>query len=251
MYNNLVSVEVLVNGNSVTEYSKDGRVLIEGRKGSEYSIRLKNNTSSTVLAVPTVDGLSVIDGETGSYNSRGYILPPWQSYEIEGWRINNDQIRKFNFTHKSRTYSKQAGKGIDNLGVIGVAVFKQKSYNVTLMHYQDWNHWPQYNNYYQDRVYYDSHSAGSTKGTSATRGLSSSVGASDTVALASAYVGTGMGRTQHSHVNTSSFERESDTPNEISEIYYYTRKALEQMGIIVRAVQKTPSAFPNGFCKQV
>ena len=43
-------------------------------------------------AVATVDGLDVISGRTGSFENRGYVLLPWSSVEIDGFRQSRDEV---------------------------------------------------------------------------------------------------------------------------------------------------------------
>ena len=55
---------------------------VEARKGSEYILRLRNKTLERVLAVVSVDGLSIMNGEQATPDSGGYILAPmrpWRS----------------------------------------------------------------------------------------------------------------------------------------------------------------------------
>ena len=55
-------VEVLVNGKTVRQYQHGAATYIEARAGTEYSIKIKNDTYCRKLAVITVDGLNVITG---------------------------------------------------------------------------------------------------------------------------------------------------------------------------------------------
>jgi len=120
-----ISLDVLVNGNPTTEYSKDGNRYIEGRKGSEYTLRIKNHTGDKILFVPTIDGLSVLNSKPGHYDSPGYILGPYETYEITGWRTDLQHTRKFEFVRHSKSYAKKLGESTDNLGVIGLMAFKE------------------------------------------------------------------------------------------------------------------------------
>ena len=89
-------VEVLVNGHPIKEYYKDGKIYIEGRKGCEYSLRIKNNGWKKIVVIPTIDGVSVMNGKQASYDSPGYIISGYNSLTIDGWRTsdseNTDQL---------------------------------------------------------------------------------------------------------------------------------------------------------------
>ena len=73
-YSNDVSVDILVNGNSTAKYYKDGKVYVEAKDGSEYEILIKNNGFNKVLAVSSVDGLNVLNGEPSREVDSGYII---------------------------------------------------------------------------------------------------------------------------------------------------------------------------------
>jgi hypothetical protein len=50
---------------------------IVGTPGHEYTIRIRNATGQRILAVPSVDGVNVITGETASPDQSGYVLDPY------------------------------------------------------------------------------------------------------------------------------------------------------------------------------
>lgn len=117
-------LDVLVRGKSVKKYVHGGKVYIEGRKDSEYTITFQNNTHSKVLAVITVDGLSIMDGEQGSYDSPGYVVDARGKIRIPGWRLNHSEIAKFKFGCRGDSYAETSGKG-GNIGIVGCAVFNE------------------------------------------------------------------------------------------------------------------------------
>lgn len=109
---------------------------VEGRKGSEYVLTFKNNSSHRVLVVASVDGLSVMDGKPASVKSTGYIVDAWSTIEIPGWRIDDGKVAKFVFQpqgdSRDLTYVealKADGVAVDaaNQGVIGCLVFPEKA----------------------------------------------------------------------------------------------------------------------------
>ena len=125
MKRNSVELQVLVRGKSVTEFRHQGKTFVEGREGSEFELRVKNNLGQRVLIVPSVDGLSVMDGQEASSESQGYVLNPWQEMLIPGWRLDNDEVAKFIFEDMKASYAEQIGKG-SNRGVIGLKAFVEK-----------------------------------------------------------------------------------------------------------------------------
>ncbi len=134
MYNSTREFEacVFVNGKPVTEVAWRGQTYVEGRKKSNYELFFRNNSSQRVLVVPSVDGLSVIDGETAGKTSSGYVLEPWTQLRVPGWTINGREAAEFIFhaqgAHYSdeQTYAEEMGEDPGNQGVIGFMVFRQK-----------------------------------------------------------------------------------------------------------------------------
>jgi hypothetical protein len=134
MYNSTREFEacVLVNGKPVTEVVWHGMTYVEGRRKSNYELFFRNNSFQKVLVVPSVDGLSVIDGETAGKFSSGYVLEPWTHLKVPGWTINGREVAEFIFHAQGayhsdeQTYAEEMGDDPDNQGVIGFMVFRQK-----------------------------------------------------------------------------------------------------------------------------
>lgn len=101
------------------------RTYVVGEEGHRYGIRLLNRTARRVEVVGTVDGLDVINGRSGSYHNRGYILGPWETLDIEGFRRSEDEVAAFRFSRVSDSYAAQRGSARD-VGVIGIAFFAQR-----------------------------------------------------------------------------------------------------------------------------
>ena len=53
-----------------------------------------------------------------------YVLSPWSSAEIAGWRKNLNEVAAFYFTNLSDSYAGRTGRPL-NVGVIGVAVYEE------------------------------------------------------------------------------------------------------------------------------
>jgi len=127
MYRNQIELEVRVHGNPAREYvDREGTTWVEGREGSEYILRVVNQTYGRVLVVTSVDGLSVMDGKAASLSSdQGYILGARDSMAIPGWRLDNDSVAKFKFGKAGSSYASVSGHPMD-IGVIGCAVFLEQ-----------------------------------------------------------------------------------------------------------------------------
>ena len=61
-------------------------------------MRLTNTTGERVLVVLSVDGVNAVSGETADTAQGGYVLEPWETAEIAGWRKSLDDVAQFVFT---------------------------------------------------------------------------------------------------------------------------------------------------------
>jgi hypothetical protein len=112
-------------GDPLEAVRKNGQLFVMGRAGERYSLLLKNNTRRRYEAVATVDGLDVMDGTSGSFSHRGYILPPSGEVVIDGFRKNENEVAAFRFGSVASSYAAQSGGGARDVGVIGVAFFRE------------------------------------------------------------------------------------------------------------------------------
>lgn len=261
-------VEILVNGKPVKEYFHDGKVYIEGKKGTKFSLKLKNNSWSRKLFIPTVDGLSIIDGKEGSFDSSGYIVPAHSTVTIDGWRVSNKEVAEFFFSDEKDSYSKKKGKG-NNIGVIGVAVFEEKIdffptiINIPEIHdiikkdifpKQPWKPWNQLDGV-NPKIWHTETTDGSS-GQKLFGMQSDENSVSAFYCSASSHhsekpvqeIGTGWGEYKGSEVTTVEFEKFNQPV--IFEILYNTREQLEKMGIVFKPpMYLTPQAFPGHYCE--
>ncbi|MEO7035078.1 MAG: hypothetical protein ABI548_14275 [Polyangiaceae bacterium] len=113
------------NGSPLPNQKIDGRDYVVGSNGQRYTIQIENHTGNRFEAVATVDGLDVIDGKGGSFAKRGYLVDPWATLEIDGFRRSQAEVAAFRFGAVKDSYA--ARKGNDrNVGVIGVAFFHER-----------------------------------------------------------------------------------------------------------------------------
>ena len=114
------------NGNSLPTFRQDGRTFLLGEPGLRYNIRVQNPTAQRVEAVVSVDGRDAVSGEPGDYvNGRGYVIPPYGSVLVEGFRRSLEEVAAFRFTSPENSYSSRMGTP-QNVGVIGVAFFPER-----------------------------------------------------------------------------------------------------------------------------
>ena len=238
-------------GETLRTYSHHGKVYVAGMPGHRYSVRMTNRTSGRVLTVLSVDGVNAITGQTASTSQSGYVLSPWESAEIAGWRKSDDEIAQFNFTSLPDSYAARTGRPA-NVGVIGVAVFTERVYRRDREDDLSRNEAP------------PAPASSASEGI-AGRAQAPAVDAAKSVAQPAPReaqaekrafggiakderLGTGHGAREYSHIDTTTFERSTSWPAEQVSIYYDSYRNLVAQGIIERPIaRQDPQPFPNGF----
>jgi hypothetical protein len=241
----LVHVDVYdrVDGTALPVYDKDGRHYIVGVPGHEYAVRIRNTTNGRVLVVTSVDGVNVISGDTASPSQSGYVLEPWSSVEIAGWRKSLSRTAAFYFTDLGDSYAARTGRP-QNVGVIGVAVFQEKPKRVA---------YPRYD--YRDRLA-QKDSAADAANEAQPAPAAPSAAASGSMeppreekaeGKSAAKLGTGHGRSEESNVTVVQFERATSYPSETVAIQYDRRDNLLAMGVLPRPAPYYANREPNPF----
>jgi hypothetical protein len=113
------------NGETLPTYAMKDRFYVQGNASERYTIRITNPTANRVEAVVSVDGLDVVDGESGDLRKRGYIVPGYGDVRIEGFRTSLEDVATFRFSSVDGSYAGQKGKA-RNVGVIAVAIFEEQ-----------------------------------------------------------------------------------------------------------------------------
>lgn len=127
----LVSVSVEVGGRPVPLYPApdgSGRYYLEAREGARYAVEIGNRTHERLGVVLTVDGLNAISGDRDGRRAPGrmYILDPWGSASVKGWRTSLAAVRRFTFVDERSSYAARAGKANSKMGWIEVAVYRER-----------------------------------------------------------------------------------------------------------------------------
>ncbi len=222
-------------------YVHDGRNYVVGKPGNEYQVNVRSNRPGEILAVVSVDSINAVSGETANWAQTGYVLGPYASFAIKGWRKSLQRIAAFYFTELENSYAARTARP-DNVGVIGVAVFRKKPE-------------PAVGIYRDSEQRREAPPANAGAAEAAKRAPAQGASA-DAAPLASTIapqpveksLGTGHGRNESSVVRYTSFERMSNTPDEIITIYYDSYRNLVAQGVIRDTPRiARPSAFPNQF----
>ena len=226
-----VSVYDRSSGRIMPVHTAAGERYVAGRPGDEYELRIRNNSGEDILAVVSVDGVNVVTGETAAPSQSGYVIGAWRSVSIAGWRKSLNHVAAFYFTDHSDAYATRTGRP-DDLGVIGVAVFKRKQVPPLAMQQA-----PRAQGFSEDEMRERAPAA------SADARNEAGVAAPE---AADKRIGTGHGRGEASYARYVEFERAADTPNEVIAIRYDTRANLVARGIIP-ATARQPNPFPAHF----
>lgn len=227
-YSHQYSAKVIVNDKTVADeyFHTDGNTYIEARKNSEYALELCNTSAERVMMIPSIDGLSVIDGQPAGISSPGYILNPHEKTVIGGWLKNDKEVARFVFWDKEHSYAEGTGHGSLNTGVIGVLVFREMQVApVSPNTWDRWTHSGPEHNYCNVEI----------------GALSTTKGIADQDA------GTGHGRRQEFRTVKTTFEkRDKDYPDAQIVLYYDSSKGLERRGITLRYKSDyAPDPFPS------
>jgi len=193
------------------------------------------------LAVMSVDGVNVISGDTAAPSQTGYVLDPYSTSEIAGWRTSRSRTAAFFFTTLANSYATRTGRP-DNVGVIGVAVFRERPRPPVVMQ-------PQFGGKLERRDQPERQEA--DRAASAGSAAPASPMAKDSGNVMSeqkSQIGTGYGRSETSYAQYTNFERASDTPVETISIYYDSYENLLAQGVPVGTwpiARSRPQPFPD------
>lgn len=227
----LLDLEVVnrTGGEVLTTYRHSGQSYVAGNPGDGYSLRLVNRSSERVLAVLSVDGINVVTGETASPQQSGYVLEPYGSAEITGWRKSLREVAQFYFTALPDSYAARTDRP-DNVGVIGVAVFREKARP-------------------QPPVIYPQSVPAPAGAAESAAGSVRSDNAFKAGKESAQRLGTGHGEREYAPTQFTEFERVSRSPNEVISLSYDSRANLMARGIIrsPRPAMPEPQPFPGWF----
>lgn len=220
-------------GGLLPQYAHDGQRWTPGERGHRYSVRLRNASPQRVLVVLSVDGINAVSGEQATPDQTGYVLNPWQTTDIAGWRKSNDEVAQFVFSSPRDSYAELTGRG-DNLGVVGIAVFNEANA-------VRWEHRP---------ATPPRRAAPAPAATQDAAKSESRVMAESTPAPAQR-LGTGHGEREASSVRNTAFERATTDPAQVIQLRYDSARNLRARGIVLdrpaRVTKREPQAFPDQY----
>ena len=227
-------------GQWLPTYPHQGERWVAGTPGHRYAVRLTNTSAERVLVVLSVDGVNAVTGQTASPSQAGYVLGPWETTEITGWRKSLRDVAQFHFTDHYDSYASRTDRP-QNVGVIGIAVHTERM---------------RYPQYPRQRIAEAPAPASPVSPPYATRSESRPQAAGNASSVASAPVqqeqsiGTGHGGREYAPVSQTSFVR-SERPVQVDQLRYDRWDRLVSRGVVPRERDyrrpSSPQAFPQGF----
>jgi hypothetical protein len=233
----LVQLDVIdrERGGQLPVYRHRGDAWLAGTPGHRYGVRLTNTTGERVLVVLSVDGVNAVSGETADPAQAGYVLGPWQSTEIAGWRKSLRDVAQFVFTDLPDSYAARTGRP-DNVGVIGIAVFREARANLPPPAPPP-------------AVARGADQAARAPAAAAQESSADGYHAERDHRQAQR-IGTGHGAREWAPVSRTAFERASRRPVQVTQLRYDAPERLVALGILPRPHWRQhygPRAFPAGF----
>jgi hypothetical protein len=114
------------------EYSVDAnvqayRAYIQAKPNERYKVQVINRSPYRAGIVLAVDGRNAISGERSNLanTERMYVLNPYETQTIEGWRTAQNRTNRFFFTTDKQSYAAAWGDK-SAMGVIAVAAFAER-----------------------------------------------------------------------------------------------------------------------------
>ncbi len=241
----LVDVQIVdrARGTVLAEYRHRGGTYVAGRPGERYAVRLSNRSGARVLVVLSVDGINAISGDTATPAQTGYVLGPWQSADITGWRKSDAEAAAFYFTALPDSYAARTDRP-HNVGVIGVAVFRERA---PLPRPQPFEPVPYSSGRDEGAAQKGGRLAdGNSVGETAAASPSAAPARERDAALAqrSDKLGTGHGEREHSPISRTAFLRATAQPAEIVQVRYDSHANLVANGVIAPR-RGAPDPFPG------
>jgi hypothetical protein len=244
-----ISVYDRTENRTLPVYFHEGRYYVAGKPGNEYQVNIRNNQPGEILGVIAVDGINAVSGETAGWSQTGYVLTPYTSFGVKGWRKSLQRTAAFFFTELDNSYAARSERP-DNVGVIGVAVFRKKAEPPVGISRR-----PEYLERRRQASADEAQSANEGKNTGKdeiAQGARTDVDASRVAPAAPQpeprKLGTGHGQSETSVVRYADFERASSTPDEVITIYYDSYRNLVAQGVIRDNPRiARPNPFPSQF----
>ena len=193
------------------------RWYIEAHEGARYEVQVRNTSNQRVGFVISVDGVNAINGERSVLSSHEpmYVLDPYQSTTVRGWRRSLDQVAQFVFVDEEQSYASRTDQANGDMGWIRVAAFHERQ-----------GQWQDDDG--QIRGQDDARRAGPRPESAMPRGPEPYAG---NQLAPQSNPGTGWGQTKNDHVHEVDFDAERVACAQVILRYEY-RDGLVSLGIL-------------------
>ncbi len=133
-----VSLEIVSDSNSTFQsvshqdlWRGQTRIIkkyLEAKMGENYVIVIRNNSPERLGVVIAVDGRNIISGNRSDLKDSEtmYIVNPYEQARYDGWRTTDNEVHRFYFTEPADSYSVRTFADSSAMGVIAVAVYREK-----------------------------------------------------------------------------------------------------------------------------
>lgn len=223
------------SGVTLPVHYHQGEYWVAGRPGARYAIAVRNKIGERILAVTSVDGVNVLNGETAAWGQTGYVFGSYQQYQISGWRKSNSEVAAFEFSAASDSYAERTGRP-GHVGVIGVALFRERLPEPVAQAPEVYR-----------RNEADSEKSAAPSAAAAGQAADRSESMARSMPAPAPKLGTGHGQREESTVSHTSFARQQSQPNETIRIRYDSRENLVASGVIREPVIRPLTPAPNPF----
>ena len=223
------------SGATLPVHYHQGEYWVAGRPGASYAIAVRNKMGERMLAVTSVDGVNVLNGETAAWGQTGYVFGSYQQYQISGWRKSNSEVAAFEFSADSDSYAERTGRP-GHVGVIGVALFRERLPEPVAQAPEVYR-----------RNEADSEKSAAPSAAAAGQAADRSESMARSMPAPASKLGTGHGQREESTVSHTSFARQQSQPNETIRIRYDSRENLVARGVIREPVIRPLTPAPNPF----
>lgn len=120
------SVDVIVDGDSLTQFAANGRRYIEALENAEYELRISNPLGVRVAVALSVDGMNTIDARhTSAWEAHKWVIQPHGMITVRGWQMSSENARRFYFTNERDSYGAKIGQTA-NLGLISAVFYRER-----------------------------------------------------------------------------------------------------------------------------
>ncbi len=118
-------LQVLVNGQPQPLQLENGRVFVELTKNDVFTLKLVNDSNLTIAGFFTLDGVNSFAfsevQEQGRPKYAKWIISPQQSFDLQGWHKNNNNVLQFKVTDFAESAAALVGAD-GQLGTLSVVV---------------------------------------------------------------------------------------------------------------------------------